>query len=138
MKNGNFFTSGDVPRAHIAVDEFYLNHMGEVDVYQYGVLLTWCDPATLRRYIATVIDDCAAIGVPFDELHGTILISSIITLAVHDECGVHFTPHPFPDIDDEMVVIVGHSEGGVHLAIGEGEAWDPTMWQLRFGPRGAA
>ena len=41
-------------------------------------------------------------------------------------------------IQDDTVVIVGHSEGGVHLAIGDGEAWDPTMWQLRFGPRGAA
>ena len=65
-----------------------------------------------------------------------MFVSSIIALAVDDQCGVHFTPAPV--IEDDTVVVIGHSEGGVHLAIGEGEAWDPTMWQLRFGPRGAA
>ena len=136
MTRDGRLTGDDVPRAHIAVDEFYLNHVGEVDVFQYGVLFTWCDPATLREYIANVIDDASLIGYPFDEIHGTVFVSSIISYAVGDECGVHFTPAPI--IEDETIVIVGHSEGGVHLAIGEGEAWDPTMWQLRFGPRGAA
>ncbi len=136
MTRDNRLTGDDVPTAQIAVDEFYINRHGDVDVFQYGVLFTWCEPVTLREWIATVIEDCSIIGVPFEELHGTIFVSSIIALAVGDECGVHFPPPP--NIEDETVVIVSHSEGGVHLAIGEGEAWDPTMWQLRYGPRGAA
>ena len=125
-----------VPTTQVAVDEFFVNELGEVDVFRYGVLLTWCEPESLYSFIAGIIDDCVAIGVEFNDLQGGLVVSSIIQAAVHDEVGVHFIPHPA--IQDDTVVIVGHSEGGVHLAIGDGEAWDPTMWQLRFGPRGAA
>lgn len=128
-------TGNEVARAIIAVDEFfYTDDM--VDVFQYGIMVTWCEPAMLREWIAVLIDDCASIGIPFDDVHGTVLLSSLYALAAQHEAGVHVIPRP--PIDDDTVVIVCHSDGGVHLAIGDGEAWDPTMWHLRFGPRGAA
>lgn len=127
-------TGDDVTRSIIAVDEFYFVN-DEVDVFQYGVVFTWCDSALLREFIAIVIDDCSSIGVPFDEIHGTNVLSSIYALAAHHEVGVHVIPYPI--VDDDTIVLVAHSDGGVHLAIGDGDAWDATMWHLRFGPRAA-
>ena len=136
MSDSYHFTGDDVDTAMMSVDQFWVRDDLELDCFRHGVLFTWCDPAMLREYVATIIEDIAFIGRPFDDLHGSVFVSSVISCAIADDCGVCFTPPP-PSKDD-TVVVVGYSEGGVQIALGDGEAWDPTMWQLRFGPRGAA
>lgn len=137
------YTGGHPPDiAQLTVEEFLNNDDGTApQLKRYMLTFMPCTFDDLCGMIAETIADCGSIGIPLTDMHGFVFLNSILHLAVHAEMGIGILPlddGPGPADWPHLLFYSAHNGGGVEVGIND-EAWDPSMWVLRFLPfNGAA